>query len=130
MRVGQRVMQRRREVRVLHHILRPARPPPRQRMQLRMLADDPEITEPEVLHHARRRADVAGFLRLDENDAEWHAARESILPRRRQDLRSYRTKSAYRTRPCDATGDPDVSLRSRQDGLLSDLLSASSIRST
>jgi hypothetical protein len=42
-----------------------ARPPARERLQLRMLAGDRQRSEAEVLHHARRRADVAGFARLD-----------------------------------------------------------------
>src|SRR5205085_11180505 len=63
-------MQRRREARALHHVVRAAGPPPRQRLKRRMLADDPEIVEAEVLHGPRRRADVARLARLDQNDAQ------------------------------------------------------------
>jgi hypothetical protein len=68
-RIGDGVMQRRREVGVFDDIVRAARPPSRQRMQIRMPSDDPQIIESEVLHHTRRGTDVPRFARLDENDA-------------------------------------------------------------
>jgi len=69
MRVGDGMMQRRREVRVLDDVVRTAGPPSRQRMQIGMTADDPEIAEAEVFHHPRRGTDVPRFARFDKDDA-------------------------------------------------------------
>src|SRR5258708_25240868 len=64
------MLQRRGEMSRRHDILGAARPPTGNRVHLGMPADDPQIREAEVFHHARNRADVASLARLDENDAE------------------------------------------------------------
>src|SRR5438105_7166428 len=68
-------MQRRREAGMFDYVIRAAGPPSGHWMQLGMLTNDPEIGEAEVLHHPRRRADVAGLARLDKDDADhWSLA--------------------------------------------------------
>jgi hypothetical protein len=70
-RLGERIDARR----VLHHVDRPDRPPRRDIVgALGLAADDPEVGEPEVLHGARRGADVARLERLDQDDADVHCA--------------------------------------------------------
>jgi hypothetical protein len=69
-RAGDGLLQGRGESRVREQVIRTARPPSRHRQQLGMFADDPQIVEAEVLHRARDRADIAGFFRFDQYDAE------------------------------------------------------------
>src|SRR5437870_12080726 len=74
-------MQRGREAHALDDVVRPARPPPGQRLQHGMLADNPQLLESEILHDARGGADVARFPRLDQNDAQHGAIIAVILSR-------------------------------------------------
>ena len=74
MHVGERFLQCRAMSRQLHHIRSALGPPlggiPR---DLRTRSDNRELAETEILHRTRGRADVAGFVRLDEDDPDSHA---------------------------------------------------------
>ena len=68
--IGHRLVQGRSVACGGQDIIGTAGPPAGDRQQLRMLADDPELFEAEVLHHPRRGADIAGFAGLDQDDAK------------------------------------------------------------
>src|SRR5207244_7648069 len=80
--IDQRLPERADARRRLHHVVGPDRPPRRDVVRPFLAgAGDPKVGEAEVLHRARRGADVAGVARLDEDDAEVHGLVDSTAGR-------------------------------------------------
>src|SRR4029077_7489816 len=72
--IGERFLQRRESACRLHDVEPALRPPfGRIARDLFPRSDDRQLVKTEILHRASRRADVAGFVRLDQDYANVHS---------------------------------------------------------